>query len=207
MAVRGRWRAIRSTAGLAPAVLRTVLTRPRALAVVLATTVAYLGLFLVVIGDLFVQPGAGYGVVVVDDPLTRAFRPGPGPFTHEAVALVSAGSVLYLFSPLNLLLGLAVAGLVGLNLGVAYLALTQPAACGIEAGTGLVASVPALLSGGACCAPAVFLALGITASGTLLTAFTWLLPLGFVLLVGSLGYLLTKVSPAAVRSAGPPSQA
>jgi len=43
-----------------------------------------------------------------------------GPFQYEPIAVVQLGVVDYLFAPLNALLGLALAVLVGLNLAVAY---------------------------------------------------------------------------------------
>ena len=87
-------------------------------------------------------------------------------------------------------------GLVGLNLGPTYLAIVQPAACGIGAGTGLLASVPALLSGTVCCGPVILIAIGIQASGLLLTMFAWLLPLGVLLMGLSLVYVAGKVDIA-----------
>lgn len=198
MNINERLTTVRTTAVVLPGFLRAIITRPKVFAIVAGTAIAYLAVFLFVVGDLFTQSGGGYGIVVVEDPLTRLFEPGPGPFTYEAIALVNLGSVSLLFSPVNFGLGIGLATLVGLNLGAGYLALTQPKSCGIEAGTGLLAAVPALLAGSACCAPAVFLALGVTASGALLTAFIWAIPIAVLLLIGSFGYLLTKVSPAAL---------
>jgi hypothetical protein len=98
---------------------------------------------------------------------------------------------------LNTLIGVLVAGLVGLNLAVSYLAWTQPAACGVGGpASGLAASVPALLSGAACCGPVVLLALGIQVSGILLTTVQYLLPVAVLLLVGSLLLVCRQVDPA-----------
>jgi hypothetical protein len=94
--------------------------------------------------------------------------------------------VTYLFS-LNTVVGFGLAALVGLNLALTYLVWRQPAACGIgRSSTGLLASVPALLSGTACCGPVVLLVVGVQASGVLLTGFQLLLPIAVLLLVGSL---------------------
>lgn len=97
---------------------------------------------------------------------------------------------------MNALVGLALSGLVGANLALSYLAVVQPRACGIGAGTGVLASVPALLSGTACCAPVILVVLGIQASAALLSLLAWLLPVGVALLLLSLAYLTTKVDPA-----------
>ena len=82
--------------------------------------------------------------------------------------------------------------LVGLNLAVAYGAWRRPAACGLPeskgaaGATGLLAGVPALLSGTVCCGPVILLVVGVQATAGLLAVFQWLLPVAVVLLVGSL---------------------
>ena len=77
--------------------------------------------------------------------------------------------------------------LVGLNLAATYLAWTQPKACELGLpSTAILASLPAVLSGTACCGPVVLIVLGIQASSVLLTAFQFLLPVAVLMLLGSL---------------------
>lgn len=162
-------------------------------------TVTYLAVYLYAIGNLFYAPDTGFDLAVpVVDPLSHMFQPAPGQFAYEPIAIVGLGIAIYLFSPLNTALGTGLAVLVGANIALSYLAIVQPASCGVGASTGLLASIPAILSGSACCAPVVLLVLGITASGTLLTIFAWLLPVGIVLMLASLIYLASKVDPTAV---------
>lgn len=176
-----------------------LLRRRDSLAVFLAVTLGYLVAFLWMMQNVFVGTDVGFGVAVpVEDPLSHAFQQAPGQFAFEAVAVVEFGVVTWLFSPLNTLVGLSIAGLVGLNLALTYLAVTQPRACGIGATSGVFASVPALLAGSACCAPIVAIVFGIQMSGLLLTAFAWLLPVGVALLLVSLVYIAGKVDPTAV---------
>jgi hypothetical protein len=158
------------------------------------TTVAYTLAYLVAIGHL--APGlGGFGVTVVPDAAGRFLRPALGPLSFTPVARVAFGPVTYLFS-LNTLIGAGVAALVGLNVAVTYLAWRQPKACGLaDSSTGLLASVPALLSGTACCGPVALIALGIQASGVLLTAFQILLPAAVLLLLGSLVLVGRRVEP------------
>ena len=165
-------------------------------------TSAYLTAYLWAVGHL--APGlGGFGVTVVPDPFGALLRPELGPFTFTPVARVAAGPVTYLAS-FNTVIGAVLAGLVGLNLALTHLAWRQPAACGIgESSTGIFASVPALLSGTACCGPVVLMVLGIQASGVLLTAFQFTLPAAAVLLAGSLVLVGRQVSLGVVRSAAP----
>lgn len=182
-------------------VIRVASVRWDVRAVMVASGVVYLLVYLYALGNLGVQTGLGRDVLVVADPLARMFEPGPGRFTYEPIAIVDLWVVRYLFSPLNTAIGLGLAILVGLNLGLSYLAIVQPRACGIRSGSGLLASLPAVLAGGACCAPVLLLVLGITASGTLMTMMAWMLPVGVLLLVGSLVYLARFIDPATLASA------
>lgn len=148
-------------------------------------TVVYLVSYLWAIGHLARGLG-GYDVNVVADPAALFLQPELGPFSFTPVARVALGPVTYLFS-FNSVLGLGLSVLVGLNLALTYLAWTQPKACGLgESSSGILASLPAVLSGTACCGPVVLFVLGIQASGVFLTAFQYLLPVAAIMLVGSL---------------------
>jgi len=174
--------------------VRLAIGRRDSAAVVAAVTVGYLLAYLWATGDLSLRTGVAPGVLVIDDPLGRLFaRTGPASF--GAIATVDTGVVRLLFSPVNVAIGAVVAGLVGINLGMTYLAVRRPKACGIGAGSGLLASVPALLSGTVCCGPVVLLAIGVQATAVVLTAFVWLLPIGIVMLLASLASVATKIDP------------
>lgn len=160
--------------------------------IVLVLTVGYLGVFLWVVGDLSIRPDVPANVLIVDDPVARTFdRTGPASF--EAIALLDTGVVRLLVSPVTIAVGLLVAVLVAVNLALTYLAIVQPAACGIGAGSGLFASLPALLSGTVCCGPAILISFGIQASALLLTLFAWLLPIGVAMLLVSLVSVAGKI--------------
>ncbi|NHN57953.1 MULTISPECIES: hypothetical protein [Halorussus] len=175
--------------------LRAALGRRDGRAVFASVTVLYLVAYLW-FSDLLNLGNDGVGLTVAGDPLGRFFELANGALSFEPVALVEFGLGTYLFS-LNTVLGLGVAVLVGLNLAVTYLAWRQPAACGIgTSSTGVLAGVPALLSGAACCGSVVLIVFGIQASSTLLTAFEWLIPSAVVLLVGSLLWIGRQVEPA-----------
>lgn len=177
------------------AATRAVFDRRDAVAVVAVTAVAYLLVYLYALGHL--APGlGGFDVVVVSGALGKFLRPELGPFAFTPVARVSLGPVTYLFS-FNTVIGAGIAGLVGLNLGLTYLAWRQPAACGVgTSSSGVLASIPAVLSGTACCGPVVLIVLGIQASGIVVTAFQFLVPVAVVLLLGSLVLVGRQVDPA-----------
>ena len=120
--------------------IRAALTRPRPLLVALAVSVAYLFGYLYAIGDLVIGRGVGVGIdVPVEEPLAHMLtRTGPASF--EAIAFVDLEPFRLLFSPVNTLLGIGLAALVGINIALSYLAITQPRSCGIGAGSGVLAA-------------------------------------------------------------------
>lgn len=163
--------------------------------VFLGTAVGYLLLYLFTVGDLVIGSGGGAVAVRVADDLSRAFA-SVGFFRFDSIALVSAGPITFLFSPLNAILALLLASLVGANLALTYLGWIQPSACGLEASTGALAGIPALLSGAACCGPTILLVVGIQASGALITGFELLVPVAVAMLVGGLLLIGRQVDPA-----------
>lgn len=171
--------------------VRGVLSTRDGMAVFLATTIGYFLAYAVLIGDLSRSLAGGVGVDVVGNPLSRLFE-STGPFQYEPIAFIQLGVVDYLFAPLNAAVGFGVAVLVGLNLAVAYAAWRRPTACqfsttgGADGAAGLIAGLPALLSGTVCCGPAILLVVGIQATAGILAVFQWLLPIAVLLLVGSL---------------------
>ena len=175
-------------------VIRFAVGRPDSLGVIASVAVSYLVGYLWLTDLLAIRRGVGFDWLVVDDPVVRLFD-RRGPLSFEPVALLDLGVGRVLVAPIDIGLGALLAALVGINLGLAYLALVQPRACGIGAGTGVAAAIPALFSGTACCAPVIVLALGIQIGATTLTVIPWLLPLGVVSLLGSLVYVAGLVSP------------
>ena len=107
-------------------------------------------------------------------------------FQFEAIAMLQAGALVWLISPLNLLIAGVLGALLALNIDGAWALWQRPAACGIGArSSGVLAAVPALAAGGACCAPSLLLLLGIPGLGAFAALFAWLVPLSLLLLVAS----------------------
>ncbi|WP_096390434.1 hypothetical protein [Halopenitus persicus] len=164
----------------------------------LGVTVGYLCLYLVTVGDLsLASQGTGTVSIRTAADLSRAVA-RLGFLRFGAVAVVSAGPVTYLFAPLNVLVGTVLALLVGANAALTYLGVVQPQACGLESSTGIIAGVPALLSGAACCGPTILFVVGIQASAALVAAFQLLVPVAVVLLVAGLLLVGRRIDPALV---------
>ena len=156
-----------------------------------AMAAVYLVLFLFALQDLTLG-GSGFGLTTVDP--ARMFE-RTGTVTFEPVARVTTPGATLLVAPLNLLIGGILAVLVGLNLLVTYLAFRQPRACSFPRSTGILVSLPALLAGGACCAPAIVLILGLQLSSALVTGFQALIPVSAVLLIVTLKLIVDRTDP------------
>lgn len=174
------------------------LERKDGVLVTVGTAVAYLLLYLVATQALVAGRG-GFDLTIAANPWDLLFRQN-GVLSFEPIALVDLGIVRLLLSPPEILVAGGIAALVGLNLGLSYLAWRQPAACGISPGAGMFAAVPALLSGSACCAPVLLIILGIQASGLLIVAFDVLLPVSVLLLLGSLFLVARRIRPEVGQS-------
>lgn len=156
---------------------------PRARTVAVVVGVAYALGYLYALGDLSAAPRPLWALQVGDPELWLDPR---GVFQFEAVAMVSAGHLVWLVSPLNIVVAAALGGLLAVNIDGAWELWRRPTACGLAGGSsGFVAAVPALVAGGACCAPSILLLLGIPSLGAFAALFGWLVPLSLVLLAAS----------------------
>jgi hypothetical protein len=172
----------------APAKLVRLLRLPfyRRLAVVLAA--GYLILFLVALQDIvFVGDETQLRTTAWERMFERR-----GTFTFEPIAQVTLPFLTVLVAPLNIAIGLVLSLLVGLNLALTTAAFRQPAACRFNRATGALASLPALVSGGACCAPTIVLILGLQVSSAFITVFQVLIPASAIVLVVTLTLILQR---------------
>ena len=175
--------------------IRLSVTHPTGRKVTVLSIGVYLILYLISIGKLRFGR-TGFDVVVATNPLSQFTRQTFGTFTYEPVILIRLWMFTYQFS-MNTLIGISIGILVGINVGLSYVLWRQPARCGIGSqSAGIMASVPALLSGTACCAPVLILLLGLQITGTMLLMFELLLPIAILLLLGSLILVSYRLTPA-----------
>lgn len=140
----------------------------------LTAGVAYALAYLYSVQNIVVAPGADLvagapvpAVSIVAEWSAKIWKPIV-PFVWEpVVAIYPLRWVAVFLSVPNLLVAGVLAALVGLNVSVAAAQIHVARTRGSQAGSvkGLVASVPGLLTGFACCVPTVVLALGSLAAG------------------------------------------
>lgn len=153
---------------------------------------AYALAYLYLIGDVDPQGAGNWGVVVGD---WSAWFERRGLLHFEPILLLELGPLLWLFSPLNLLLATVLGSLLAGNLHGAWHLCRRRDACALPseskgssnlaAGGGLFAALPAMLAGGACCAPSLLLLLGMPGLGAFAGLFGWLLPVSLLVLLCS----------------------
>lgn len=163
--------------------------------VAVGLTGAYLLVFLFALQDFTL---GGQGIEFATIPLDRMFQ-RTGTVTFEPIARLVLPGITLLISPLNLGIGAALASLAGLNLTVTWIAFRHPKACRFNRSTGVLATLPALLAGSACCAPAVLILLGIQATSMMIGVFQILIPASMILLLTTLKLILDRTDPESIK--------
>ncbi|MES1945331.1 hypothetical protein PC39_14487 [Salinisphaera sp. PC39] len=163
--------------------------------------IGYAVLYLYAIGDLAPASPAAWDWRLAPVTLERLLDMR-APFRFEPVAILDAGHAVLLLSPINLLLAAVLAGLMTVNIHGALYLRSHPRACrasrlGLAAGT-----APALLAGGACCAPSLVLLLGLPGLGAFAGLFGWLVPLSIAALGLSRIRQRRQGAPSLVRCRG-----
>ncbi|MGD9697327.1 MAG: hypothetical protein AB7V42_16910 [Thermoleophilia bacterium] len=126
---------------------------------ILAASVALL-LYLVAIGDITSSIAVGAPFVEVAPGWTDRVLQVRAPYLFEPIAAIHPpGPIGILVGPLDLVLGAVLAALVGPNLAVTAHAVAR-ASCRRTGYGRLAAALPALLTGFACCVPAVLIGVG-----------------------------------------------
>ena len=166
------------------------LLEPKAQILAWGVAAIYLMLFLVANADLTVdgvyRPVSGF---VASDWTSLLFR-RRAPFNFEAVAVMEAPGLVWLVSPLNIAIGVTLGLLTGLQIALVGIARKCSLACGLSPATGILAGLPGLLAGSACCAPLLFVLLGIQVTASLVTLMGLLVPAAFLFLGAGLAMTL-----------------
>ncbi len=141
-------------------ILLDALRKPRYRWTSLSLGFLYLLLYLYAVGQLplgrnAVSPEGNPAFVLDPGWPTKLFEPIAG-YTFEPVAALYPFEGLTLFiAPLNLLIGVVLGGLIALNVASAAYSLAAVRTCRRLSWTGLLGSLPALLTGFACRVPTV----------------------------------------------------
>lgn len=177
----------RTEAGMAEYGLMGRVVRDRgAWLLALSVMLAYLLIYQLAVQDLTLDGAArpfGFFVVANWEGLMWRER---APFQFEPIAVAEAPHLVWLISPVNLAIGSAMGALTGMQIGLARVARRCSAVCGLSPATGVLAGLPGLLAGSACCAPVIFILLGVQVTASLISVMSLMIPIAFVLLAAGL---------------------
>jgi hypothetical protein len=169
--------------------MRQVLKDPASQAIAWAVALVYLVVFQIAVADLTIDGALrSVSIFVVEGWQSLVWR-SRAPFQFEAIAVIEAPLLVWLVSPMNIAIGLALGLLTGFQIALVRIARACAVSCGLKPAAGVLAAVPGLLAGSACCAPILFILLGVQVTASLITLMGLLIPAAFVFLV--LGLALT----------------
>lgn len=158
--------------------------------IVFVCSIAYLTLYLIAIRDIQLT-NATSGLQSA--PLQRAVEMSSFLGFRPVLELVISPVVVFI-SPINIIIGLVLSVLVGLNVLLMYTIYTRPKQCKISDTVGVLASVPTLVSGTACCGPIIPVILGLQVTGAFVAFTTIALPLSIVSLLVTTVLLLRRIT-------------
>lgn len=179
------------------AILARSLGEPRYRRLAFVAGALYFILYLYAIGQILlgsgvISPRGSPNLVVASSWLSKLLKPIAG-YTFEPVAALylSDGFAVFL-SPVNLMIGVVLGVLIALNVASAAYSLATVRSCRRLSWTGLLSSLPALLTGFACCVPTVGLVLGANFALALISLQGYLLPASVAGLVAGLLWNLSR---------------
>lgn len=158
--------------------------------IVVLATIVYMIFYFAITGLVAVYSLSGPFEIFISDNWPNLIFRERAPFNWEPIGYITVGQVEIFLAVPNIIFGLIIAILVGLNLGASAYTYLNRTVCKVDPTKSVLAAVPALLTGVACCGPSILLSLGI-ASAAVTVAFISILPLLFpIALVGLIGSLL-----------------
>lgn len=174
--------------------LLSILSQRRYLYTALAALVAYAVLYLAAAQLLVWQRDAETAAAISLSSDWRAllFRER-APFLYEPIGIVALGRHLRLYLAVpNIAIALFLGALVGLNAAVSYHSFRALAFQGPRGFVSLLGTIPALISGAACCVPTLILVIGLQMSATLIAVWPLFVPASAALLIAALWWSLAR---------------
>ena len=175
--------------------LFSILGTRRFLGAALVALAAYVLLYLAAAQYLIGAPGEADALF--------AFRLLPGwrdlvfrqraPFLFESIGALHFGPFMLFLSIPNIVIASALGLLVAANVAVSYFSFRALGLRGVRDLHALIGTIPALVSGAACCVPTLILVVGLQLTATLATVWSWLVPASALLLAGSLWWSLHRM--------------
>jgi hypothetical protein len=184
--------------------LVSILTTRRFFLAALVSAALYVVLYLAAMQYLIVSPGEPQSLLalnVVPDWRSLAFRQR-GPFLFEPIGVLEVAPLVVFLSIPNLVIALVLGLLVGANVAASYYGFHALGMRGLHGVHALIGTIPALVSGAACCVPTLILVIGLQLTATVATVWSWLVPISALLLLGGLWWSLHRMQAEQVCDIG-----
>lgn len=167
-----------------------------------SVALVYILMFQIALGDLTVDGHAARAPEAFLVPgWSEMIWRSRGPFHFEPIGMLEAPFVVWLVSPVNVAIGAVLGLLTGVQIALVRIARRCAVQCGLSPLTGVFAGLPGLLAGTACCAPVLFLLLGVQVTAGLLTLMGLMVPIAFVLLLAGMLFSLRYAARRCGRAA------
>jgi len=175
--------------------LVSILAQRRFLVAALVSLAAYVVLYLAAMQYLVIAPGGTERLLALEllpDWRSLAFRQR-GPFLFEPIGVLQLAPLAIFLSIPNLAIALGLGLLVGANVAASYYGFHALGMRGLRGIHALIGTIPALISGAACCVPTLILVIGLQLTATVAAVWSWLVPASALLLVISLWWSLRRM--------------
>lgn len=175
--------------------LLSILSERRFFIVALISLLAYVVLYLTAMQYLLIAEGGTGSFIslqIVPDWQKLAFRQR-APFLFEPIGALYLGPLALFLSIPNLAIGFLLGLLVAANIAVSYYGFRSLGMRGVRGMHALIGTLPALISGAACCVPTLILVIGLQLTATLAAVWSLLVPISTVLLMASLWWSLRRI--------------
>ncbi|MGH8189717.1 MAG: hypothetical protein ACREUC_24385 [Steroidobacteraceae bacterium] len=147
------------------------------------------------------EPESLVALNIVPDWRSLAFR-SRGPFLFEPIGVLEVAPLVVFLSVPNLVIAIVLGVLVGANVAASYYGFHALGMRGLRGAHALIGTIPALISGAACCVPTLILVIGLQLTATVAAVWSWLVPISAVLLLGSLWWSLHRMQAEQVCDTG-----
>lgn len=185
--------------------LVSILAERRFLITALVSLAAYVALYLVAMQYLIITPGGTESFLtlqIVPNWEALVFRQRAA-FLFEPIGALHLGPLVLFLSIPNLALGFLLGVLVAANIAVSYYGFRALGMRGVRGLHALIGTIPALVSGAACCVPTLILVIGLQMTAALAAVSSVLVPISMLLLVASLWWSLRRMTAERVCDIGP----
>lgn len=177
--------------------LISIISQKKFLVVTLITLFLYLAVYLAATQHLIFVSRVGqaesFFMLKISPDWPKLLFRQRAPFLFEPIGAIYLGYNLKLFLSIpNILIGTLLGTLVAANITTSYYSFKMLGLKGVRGVGVLLGTIPAIVSGAACCVPTLILVIGLQLTATLATVWSFFVPLSALLLLVSLFWSLRR---------------